>query len=325
VQHFQFDLSSGHQVALFNAQDITSLLDMPVCVDRVEDAFRRLGEGTAPSPGVLSFDGGGGHFHIKAGLSGAGHFVTKVNGNYPGNPAIGLPTIQGLVMLCDAGDGRPLAVLDSAELTARRTGAATGVAVKHLAIEKPLVVTLCGCGRQAASQLAAVAAVRPIERVDVCDIDDDRAARFARQQSHDIPVAAFPLSRLREYTRSSDVVITCTPSRRALLRRDDVRNGCLVAAVGADNPQKQEIDPALMAHSKVITDLTGQCAVMGDLQHAIAARLMTKEGVYAELGEVVAGVKPGRADAEEIIVFDSTGFGLLDAVTAALVYERSCL
>jgi ornithine cyclodeaminase/alanine dehydrogenase-like protein (mu-crystallin family) len=320
VQRFRF---STNDVLLLHAGDVSRLLDMDTCVAAVEAVFRRLAEGSAPAPGVLSFRADEGHFHLKAGLSGDGFFVAKVNANYPGNGGRGLPTIQGVIGLSDAGDGRVLAVLDSGELTARRTGAATGVAVKHLAVRRPLAVTLCGCGRQAVSQLAAVAAVRPIELANVCDRNPDAAQRLAAELCDQIPIEPFDVNELAERARVSDVVITCTPARQAILGEDDVSPGCLIAAVGADNPEKQELDPKLLRRSKVVVDVLEQCAVMGDLHHALAAGVMTRDDVYGELGDIVSGNKAGRSNDQEIIVFDSTGMALQDAAAAVAVWRRA--
>ena len=121
----------------------------------------------------------------------------------------------------------------------------------------------------------------------------------------------------------TDVWITCTPSRTAFLRREHVKPGALVAAVGADNPSKSEITPELMAASRVVTDVTGQCVEIGDLRHAIAAGAMRREDVVAQLGEVVAGQRKVRRSDDDIVVFDSTGAGFQDTAAAAVIYEHA--
>ena len=310
----------GADVLLLSSAEIRALLDLPACVAAVEDVFRRLGRGEAPSPGVLGFETEGGSFHLKAGLSGDGYFVAKLNGNYPGNPRVGLPTIQGLLVLADAANGRPLAVMDSAELTARRTGAATGVAVKYLTPVKPLVVTLIGCGRQAPSQLEAVAAVRGIARVHAIDQEMNAAAALVRRCPPAWDARTAALDDMRAATRTSDLIITCTTTQQAFLSLDDAASSCLVCGVGADNPHKSELTPALMAASVVVTDLTSQCAVMGDLHHAIEAGKMKAGDVAAELAEIV--IRP-RAFAGERVIFDSTGMALQDAAAARVVYQRA--
>jgi ornithine cyclodeaminase/alanine dehydrogenase len=128
---------------------------------------------------------------------------------------------------------------------------------------------------------------------------------------------------LAEAARSSDIVITCTTADHYFITRDIIRSGTFIAAVGADNEHKQEIEPALLAQAKVVTDLTEQAARIGDLHHAIEAGVMSAADVHAELGEVVAGRKPGRERAEEVIVFDSTGTGLQDVAAAVAVYQRT--
>lgn len=293
---------------------------MESCIEAVEAVFRILGEGSATTPGVLGFEVADGGFHLKAGTFGD-YFAAKINGNFPGNPAgFGLPTIQGLIVLSSVRDGRPLAVLDSGELTARRTGAATGVAVKFLAPDQPLTVTLCGCGQQASAQLEAVAAVREIAAVFASDIDPAQAQRLTEAQSS-MRITPISWSELARYTRQSDLVITCTPSRSGYLGARHVRPGALVAAVGADNPHKQELAHELMAAAHVVTDLTAQCAKIGDLHHALEAGVMRLEDVHAELGEVVAGRAAGFGS--QTIVFDSTGHALQDVAAAAIVYERA--
>src|SRR5688572_17040361 len=138
MQRMQFAYA-GEPVMLISDRDVDAVLDMNRCIEAVEEAFRMLAAGAAPKPGVLGFEAGSGGFHLKAALDGD-YFAAKGNENYPGNPERGLPTIQGLIMLCGARDGRPLAVIDSAEVTALRTGAATGVAAKYLTPHEPLTV-----------------------------------------------------------------------------------------------------------------------------------------------------------------------------------------
>jgi ornithine cyclodeaminase/alanine dehydrogenase-like protein (mu-crystallin family) len=129
---------------------------------------------------------------------------------------------------------------------------------------------------------------------------------------------------LRDAISASEIVVTCTPSQRALLHVGDVRRGTFVAAIGADNDHKQEIDPELLAASVVVVDDLEQCARIGDLHHALAAGVMRESDVRGALDQAIAGTRPGRLADDEIIVFDSTGLAIEDVAAAALVYERSC-
>lgn len=304
------------ETLLLTRSDIAALLDMRDCIDAVETAFRLHAEGKIDPPGILGMHVPGGGFHVKA-ASLRSYFAAKTNANFPGNPARGLPTIQGAILLFDAADGRLLAIMDSAEVTALRTGATTGVATKLLARRSAATLTLVGCGAQAAAQLSAVRAVRDLRRVLVSDLDPARAARFA--QEHAAAVAADLPAALAE----SDICVTCTTSRRFIVENAWVPAGCFVAAVGADNEHKQEIDPALFRKARVVVDSLEQCATIGDLHHALDAGVMTRGEVYAELGELAAGRKPGRQSDSETILFDSTGVALGDVAAAAAVYERA--
>lgn len=307
-------------------RDVEQLLGRDDCIAAVEAAFRLHAEGRSLSPGVLAVAAPEGGFHIKA----AGlrldrlYFAAKVNANYPGNPARhGLPAIQGVIVLCDADDGRPLALMDSMEVTARRTAAATAVAAKWLARKESSTITICGCGSQGREQLRAVARVLPLRQAYAFDREEARAQAFARDLSAELNLVITPVADHADAARNSDVCVTCTPSRAAFLRRDHVRPGTFVAAVGADNPQKQELDPGLMAEAVVVVDVLEQCATIGDLHHALEAGILTREAVHAELADVVTGRKPGRRTDEEITVFDSTGTALQDVAAAAIVYERA--
>jgi alanine dehydrogenase len=317
---------TNHSTLLLTRSDVTSLLCLPECIDAVEKAFRLHAEGKIAPPGILGMPVEGGGFHIKvAAMPGArSYFAAKTNANFPGNPkAYGLPTIQGAILLFDASNGCPLAIMDSAEVTALRTGATTAVATKYLARSCASTLTLIGCGTQAGAQLRAVSTVRQLRRVFVSDIDPRRAARFAEQHRNALGIEVESVSDLPRAISGSDICITCTPSRKVIVDRDWLPPGCLVAAVGADNENKQEIDPALFRSARVVVDSLEQCATIGDLHHAIDSGAITRNEVHAELGEIIAGRKPGRQSETETIIFDSSGVALGDAAAAALVYERA--
>jgi ornithine cyclodeaminase/alanine dehydrogenase-like protein (mu-crystallin family) len=309
--------------------DVRRLLNMRDCIDAVEHAFHLHAVGQTIAPGVLGAHVDGGGFHVKtAGLRPtqrrAGVFAMKINANFPGNPKrLGLPTIQGVMALFDAADGRVLALLDSIEITSIRTAAATAVAAKYLARIDAKVVTVCGCGEQGRSQLRAILCVRPVQRVNAFDIDAHRAADYAAEMSAELGIPVATVSNLGDQTRDTDIWITCTPAHRWFLGRDHVRPGAFVAAVGADNGDKQEIEPELLASSGVVADVLDQCASIGDLRHALVAGVMRREDVRAELAEILGGTKQGRSRDDEIIVFDSTGTALEDVAAAAIVYERA--
>ena len=311
---------------LLGAAEISELLGPDACRAAVERAFALYAEGKMSPPGVLGVPCEGGGFHLKTGLldGATPYFAVKVNANFPENGRrFGMPTIQGLIVLADARHGQPLAVMDSAAITCLRTAAATAVAAKYLASPQAHVLTICGCGVQAAPQVRALARVLPLERVYAFDLSAARAERLAEDLRCELKLEALVAGDLAEAVQRSQVCVTCTPSKRPFLRPEHVAPGTFIAAVGADSPEKQELEPELLAGAKLVVDVLEQCAIMGELHHALEAGVMTREDVHAELGAVVAGRKPGRTSAEEITIFDSTGMGLQDVAAAAVVYEKA--
>lgn len=326
IQHTQRPTDS----LVLTRRDVRRLLGIRECIGVVENAFRLHAEGWTIPPGVLGVHVANGGFHIKtagfrkAPADGYQAFAAKVNANFPENPALhALPTIQGVIALFDSGTGRPLALIDSIEITSLRTAAATAVAAKYLARSDASTVTICGCGEQGRSQLRALACVRPLRTVHAFDADRVRAGQYASEMADELGLDVQCVSELSERTRASDIWVTCTTARGWFVGREHVAPGTFAAAVGADHPEKQEIEPELLAASTVVVDVLQQCAAMGDLHHALDAQIMSVDDVHAELAEVVSGRRPGRQSPEEIIVFDSTGTALEDVAAAALVYERA--
>lgn len=296
--------------------DVAGLMGSADWVDAVETGFRAAVEGRAEAPPPMTIEGEGGAFHAKgASLRGERPYVAlKLNGNFAGNPAQrSLPTIQGAILLCDGGTGSLLAIMDSIEVTLRRTAAATALAARYLARPDAATILICGCGEQGRAQLAALRDVLPLSRVLLWDAEPARAGAMSGETAADLDAAA----------READAIVTCTTSRAPFLTAEMVRPGTFVAAVGADSPDKSEIEPGLMAKALVVADILDQCAVMGDLRHAIEAGAMERSDVHAELGELVTGRKAGRTADEQITLFDSTGTALQDVAAAALIYERA--
>jgi alanine dehydrogenase len=311
---------------LLSRSEVSQLLTMPECIAAVEKMFRLLGEGKLPAPGILGIKAEHGGLHIKAGMlpGDRSYIVAKLNTNYPRNPSQhSLPTIQGVIVVCDGANGRPLAVMDSIDITIKRTAAASAVAAKYLARADSSVATLCGCGQQAAAQLRAICEVLALTKIYAFDSDPAAADRFATTFGTELGVTIEPAADLSAALGQSDVCITCTTATTFFVRKEDIRPGTFIAAVGADDSHKQEIDPALIASAKVVADSLDQSCTIGDTHHAIAAGLLRKEDVHAELAEIVAGNKTGRTSDEEISIFDSTGIALEDAVAAVAVYGKA--
>jgi ornithine cyclodeaminase/alanine dehydrogenase-like protein (mu-crystallin family) len=311
--------------------EIAGLLSVGECVGVMERAFAAHARGRSLGPAIMHVDAIGGEFHVKGGGiasvekggSGPAYFALKVNGGFFGNASRGLPSIRGLIALFDAASGDVLAVMDSRDITAVRTAATTALAIRLLANPDATHATLCGCGGQGRRQLAAILEARPtIRTVRVWSRDTARAREFC-QGVEATGVCVAPAEDFVSATRESDVVVTCTPARAAFLTREHVKPGVMIAAVGADSPDKTELEPALTASSRVVADLRGQCAEVGEVHHAIAAGLMRASDVFAELGELAAGMVSAGWAQDRVTIFDSTGTALQDAAAAGLVYERA--
>jgi ornithine cyclodeaminase/alanine dehydrogenase len=311
---------------LFSRSDVQKLLSLAECIVAVEKVFHRQGQGKIPPSGILGVRTQTGGLHVKtACLSGAKKYiVAKLNTNFPQNHArFGKPTIQGVIVLYDADDGRLLAVLDSMEITIKRTVAATAVAAKYLARQNSSVATICGCGEQGRVQIRALFRTLPLRKIFAFDVDPNASSRLAAQLSREFQIDIEPVRSLPGAIQSSDVVVTCTPATEFLVQKENIAAGTFIAAVGADDSHKQEIDPALISSAKVVADNLEQVCAIGDTHHAIAAGLMRKEDIYADLSEIVTGRKPGRTGDDEITIFDSTGVAIGDAAAATLVYEKA--
>jgi ornithine cyclodeaminase/alanine dehydrogenase-like protein (mu-crystallin family) len=316
--------NAARATLVLGRDEIAALLTMDACIAAVERALALHAAGRSLPPALLSVHAPDGSFHVKAAglLLDRSYFVAKTNANFPDNPArFGLPTIQGVVVLCDAHDGRPLAVMESGLITSMRTAAATAVAARRLARPDARVATIIGCGVQGRAQLHALAAVLPLERVYAVDRDPEIAARYAVEMHAALALSVVAAADPGDAARASDVCATCTTATGPLLGPGDVPPGAFVAAVGADNPHKQELDPRLLASATLVVDSRAQAAAIGELHHAIDAGCLPHDATPAELAEVVAGLRPGRSAPDEVVVFDSTGIALEDVAAAAAVYE----
>jgi ornithine cyclodeaminase/alanine dehydrogenase len=209
---------------LLSRGEVERLLSIPVCIDAVENVFRLQGEGRIPAPGILAVKTAHGGLHVKAGLlPGENRYiVAKLNSNFPRNRAkYDLPTIQGLVVLYDGENGRPLAVLDSIDITIKRTAAASAVAAKYLARPGSSVATLCGCGQQARVQLRALCAVLP-RRIYVFDLDPSAAQNFAVNLSGELHLEIESIRDLGPALQQSDLCITCTTANKFFVRKEEI-------------------------------------------------------------------------------------------------------
>jgi ornithine cyclodeaminase/alanine dehydrogenase-like protein (mu-crystallin family) len=311
---------------ILSRREIAALMSPQDYLAAVEAGFRAYASGSVDVPMPMHIPAEDGAFHAKGArlVLDRAYVAVKLNGNFTANPRRHrLPTIQGVVVLCDGTTGSVLAIMDSAEITLRRTAAASALAARFLAIPDADCIAVCGCGEQGRAQLAALAQVMPLRCALVWDLDGKKARAFAQDMRTMLGLDVVDVAEASDATRSSRVIVTATTARAPFLTPDMVQAGAFVAAVGADSPDKSELAPELMAKATIVVDLLAQAATLGDLHHAIDAGLVASADVHAELGDLVVGRKPGRTSAHEVIVFDSTGTAIQDVASAAWIYRRA--
>jgi alanine dehydrogenase len=300
-------------VPFFSARDVESAVGPLEALTAVREAFIAYaqGEWTMP-PKVYVPAYPAGDFRAMPAL-GAGHAILKWVTSFPGNPALGLPTVTGLVLLSDASNGMLRAVLDAGAVTALRTGAAAVLAAETLARPDADVAAVVGAGvngRAVARTLAAVG-----RNVLVFDVDADRAAAVAGELGGRVAASL-------DEALAQDIVVTVTPGREILIREGTLRAGQHVSLMGADGPGKSEIAAGELARVRVFCDDWEQASHNGDLAHAVSAGLVGRAAV-TQLGDVLAGREPGRRSKEEITAFDSTGLAIQDLAIALAALERA--
>ena len=261
---------------------------------------------------------------MPAYLAADDQMAIKIVSVFNDNPVQGLPLIHALVVVVDATTGRPAAVMDGTYLTALRTGAASGAATDLLAREETHVVAVFGAGAQGHTQLEAVCAGRPIQEVWIHDVAPGRAAAYAAEMSQQLSLTVRAAETPAEAVRQADVICTATTSTRPVFTDADVRAGTHVNAIGAYTPQMQEIPAETVVRAKVVIDhRKASLAEAGDLLSPLRQGLMTEDHIYAELGEIAAGLKPGRTSPEEVTLFKSVGVAVQDVAAASAVLEAA--
>jgi alanine dehydrogenase len=318
-------------IRILTGEEVKKALPMRQAIEAVKDAFAKLSAGQADVPlrTALSVPRHNGvALFMPAYLAVEGQvaplMAMKIVSVFNDNPGKGLPLIHALVVVVNAETGEPEAVMDGTYLTALRTGAASGVATDMLARDDARVAAILGAGAQGRTQLEAVCAVRPIEEAWIYDLEPGRAQTYADEMDERIAVTVSVASSPAEAVGQADVICTATTSSRPVFADVDVRPGTHINAVGAYTPEMQEIPPETVLRAKVVIDHhEAALAEAGDLLIPMEQGLMSAGDIYAELGEIVAGDRPGRESAQEITLFKSVGVAVQDVAAAGAVLEAA--
>jgi ornithine cyclodeaminase len=328
------------KLLVLSGPEVHGLLRPGECADAMRDALaaRARGEVYQPLRMVIRPDGAFGLMALMpcylpgpaagpdapGGPDPGGGYGLKAICIVPGNPARGLDTHQGVVLLSSPQTGEPLAIVNASAVTAIRTAAVSAVATALLARADATELAIIGTGVQARSHLLAISAARPLTRIRVAGRDEARSRRFADQMRAHTAVPVVACGSAAEAVDGAGIVVTATSSAEPVLRREWLAPGAHVNAVGACVPQARELDTATMAAAALFADSRESVlAESGDFRLAEAEGAIGPEHIRAEIGDVLTGDAPGRAGDDEVTVFESLGLAVEDLAAAALAYRKA--
>jgi len=315
-----------HDIRIVTEADLRAAVGLDIgTVDVVEQAFTALADGEVVMPPILSMDlpAANGEVDVKtAYIPGFDGFAIKVSPGFFDNPKLGLPSLNGLMILFSAQTGLVRALfLDNGYLTDMRTAAAGAVAARHLAPQNVETAGVIGTGVQARLQMQAAHLVRPFKRLLVWGRDAAKAQTCAEDMAAQLGIGAQAVSDPAALVAESQLVVTTTPARDPVVQAGWLHPGLHIIAMGSDQEGKNEIDPkALIQADLYVADRVSQTAKLGELRSAQEAGLWDR-GIPAELGQVITGQAPGRRGEEDITIADLTGTGAQDTAIASHVYQ----
>lgn len=297
---------------------------MSEVLETVENAFKFKAQGKTIMPCKLYLDLPEYHGDYRAMPAyidgGAG---IKWVSRYQNNRKYGLPAVMAMIILCDRKTGYPLAIMDGTYITRMRTGAAGGIAVKYLARKDSSVIGMIGAGIQARTQLQAISEVLPrIEEVKVFDQYRDMSLRYAEEMGAELNINIHPVETIETATEA-DIVVTTTYAAGPVVKKQHIKSGTHINAIGADAQGKQELEADLLVSAKIVIDEMEQACHSGEINVPLSEGQIRTEDIYCTLGEIIANMKEGRENNKEITIFDSTGLAIQDIACAKLVYEKA--
>jgi len=314
-------------VLWLNEEEVKSLLTMDDAIPAVEKAFQDhgLGRSQMPPKPYLYFPKYEGDLRtMPAYLEGLDLAGVKIVTVHPKNPEKGLPTVMALLVLNSPETGAPVSVMGATYLTSMRTGAAGAVAAKYLARPKSDTVGFVGAGAQARTQLMGLVRFFEIKKVIVFDRRAEGGLAFERDARAFVsPDCEFMVTTDPKDACDCDILVTTTPVRTPIVRSAWVKPGTHINAIGADAKGKQELESALTRRAKIVVDDMAQAVHSGEVNVPISEGSLKPGEIYAQIGEIVSGSKKGRADGEEVTVFDSTGLGIQDVAAGSVVYKKA--
>jgi alanine dehydrogenase len=309
--------------------EVSSLATMEDILEVIELAFREYTHGYAQMPPkvYLNFRKHNGDLRsMPAYLERLNISTVKVVNVHPDNPKkYGKPSVMAIILLLDPKDGQLMSIMGGRAITALRTGAVGGIAAKYLAVKNPKTVSFIGAGTQARTQLEALLVIFPaLSEIRVWDIRHQAAKTFVEEiKQKNSQLEAVFIDTAQAAVELADIVVTTTPSTKPIIMNEWVCEGAHFNCIGADAAGKEELDPAILKRSKIVVDDWTQASHSGEINIPFSRGILSRDKIWAELGEVVAGNKAGRISSNEVTIFDSTGLAIQDAITADLIYRKA--
>lgn len=318
------------KLRILSSGDVRKAITMAEAIQAVKNAYIQLSAGQAVVPlrtPVPVDRRGGVTLFMPAYLAESDSMAAKIVSVFPGNLERDLPTIHAVVVVVDAETGQPRAIMDGTYLTALRTGAASGVATDLLARPDAHVVAIFGAGAQGRTQLEAVCAVRAVDKVWVLDANSQAAERYVEEmqgRGQPIPADFSTATSPAEALREADIICTATTSMQPVFEDADLKPGTHINGIGSYTPQMQEVPAETVARARVVVDSrSAALAEAGDLLIPLQRGLIAAGGIHGEIGEVAAGIIPGRQSPEEITFFKSVGVAVQDVAVAGTIMRRA--
>ena len=315
------------KIIILSQNEVKSCLPMSEAIRAVREAYIAFAKGRVKMPPVMHLDVSqyNGEVDIKSGyIEDLGLIGTKIASGFYENYKLGLPPGIAVIILMDLKTSMPVAIMDGTYVTAYRTGAAGAVAAKALARKDSNIIGVVGAGTQARMQVLALREVFSLKKIKVWDINTTERDRYVEEMSEQLKIPIEPAEDIKNAVTETDIIVTVTPSRKALVMKEWIQEGVHINAIGADGPGKQELDPFIVKRAdKIVVDSLNQCRIIGEIQHALADGLITEDDVYAEIGKILIGEKIGRETNEEITLFDATGLAAQDIAAANIVYKQA--
>ncbi|MEM2740437.1 MAG: ornithine cyclodeaminase family protein [Candidatus Bathyarchaeia archaeon] len=312
---------------ILTCKEVESLVSIREAIPLVEEAFRlkAVGKVRMPPKVYVELPEYNGDLRVMpCYIQDKGILAVKIVTVYPLNPSTRhLPTVLATIAVLDKETGEPLAIMDGTWITLVRTSAAGAVAVKWLAPSDARILAVVGAGRQGYGQIEAILQVSSrVEELRIYDIRAEASEALASKFRERIAVVK-PARTTKEAVEDADIVVTATPSRKPIIDRLWVKHGVHFNCIGADAPGKQELDPAILRDARIFVDDLVQAIHSGEVNVPIATGILRRDNIVGEIGEVIAGVKPGRLSRDELTVFVSTGLAIQDAIVAGYVYRKA--